>query len=98
MTDTPSKPASKPSGQAVAVALKYDLASKDVPHVVAIGKGHVAEKIIEAAKAADVPIEQNEPLARSLAQLEIDQAIPPQLYKAVAAVLGFLMKQRKLRA
>ncbi len=75
-----------------AVALKYDSAPGSAPKVVAKGKGAIAEKILQKAEAFDVPIFQNEALANSLLSLDIDEQIPPNLYKAVAEVFVWLMK------
>ena len=75
-----------------AVALKYDSTAGSAPKVVAKGKGAIAEKILQKAEAFDVPVFQNEALANSLLSLDIDEQIPPNLYKAVAEVFVWLMK------
>lgn len=80
----------KPAG--IAVALHYEHGNGAVPRVVASGHGQVAERIIAEAERTGVPVERNAALAKSLAALEIDQLIPPELYKAVAEVIGFLMR------
>ena len=49
-------------------------------------------KIIELAKAHDIPIEENEVLAGALSQVEIGDEIPEELYKAVAEVLVFVLR------
>lgn len=90
-------PDAKLKSKNVAVALKYDHAEKTVPQVVAIGRGLVASRIVETAEASGVPVQQNAVLARALAELNLEQAIPSELYKAVATVIGFLIKQRQLR-
>ncbi len=77
----------------VAVALQYELGKDAAPRVTAKGKGEVAEKIVGIAEGAGVHIEQNEPLARSLSQLELDQQIPQELYRAVAEVIGFILRK-----
>ena len=78
--------------QKIAVALQYELGMDAAPRVTAKGKGDVAEKIVELAQAAGVHIERNEPLAQSLSQIELDQQIPRELYRAVAEVIGFILK------
>ena len=78
-----------------AVALKYQEDGKSAPKVVAKGKGAIADKIMEKAKEFDVPIFQNEALADSLLNLDLDEQIPPNLYKAVAEVFVWLMKSEK---
>ena len=79
--------------QKVAVALQYELGTDAAPRVTAKGKGDVAEKIIEVAQASGVHVEHNEPLAQSLSQLELDQQIPKELYRAVAEVIGFILRR-----
>ena len=78
--------------QKIAVALQYELGTHAAPRVTAKGKGDVAERIVEIAEASGVHVEHNEPLAQSLSQLELDQQIPKELYKAVAEVIGFILR------
>lgn len=74
-----------------AVALKYDEASGRAPIVVAKGVDYVAQKIKEKARACQIEIVENRPLARSLYYtVDIDREIPPELYGAVAEVLAFV--------
>jgi flagellar biosynthesis protein len=81
---------STPTKRQVAVALHYDRGG--APRVVAKGMGPIGEKIIEVAKAHDIPIEENEVLAGALSNVEIGDEIPTELYKAVAEVLAFVLK------
>jgi flagellar biosynthesis protein len=74
----------------LAVALHYD--RKGAPRVVAKGRGTIGEKIIEVAKANNIPIEQNEVLAGALSNVELGDEIPQELYKAVAEVLIFVLR------
>ncbi len=79
-----------------AIALEYD--PDDVaPRVVATGGGHLAEKIVEEAIKADVPIHEDEKLAKSLASLDVGDAIPAELYEVVAEVLVFVDAMDKLK-
>lgn len=79
-----------------AVALEYD--PKDIaPKILAIGRGKVAERIIETAKKEDVPIHKDAKLARTLSKLEIGDMIPPELYDVVAEVLVFVDRLEKIR-
>ncbi|MET0971176.1 MAG: EscU/YscU/HrcU family type III secretion system export apparatus switch protein [Tardiphaga sp.] len=73
----------------LAVALQYD--KTGAPIVTAKGRGTVGEKIIEVAKAHDIPIEENEVLAGALSNVELGDEIPAELYKAVAEVLVFVL-------
>jgi flagellar biosynthesis protein len=74
----------------LAVALHYDRTG--APRVVAKGKGTLGEKIIEVAKANNVPIEENEVLAGALSNVELGEEIPAELYKAVAEVLVYVLR------
>jgi flagellar biosynthesis protein len=74
----------------LAVALHYD--RKGAPRVVAKGKGTIGQKIIELARANDIPIEENEVLAGALSNVELGDEIPEELYKAVAEVLIFVLR------
>jgi flagellar biosynthesis protein len=74
----------------LAVALHYD--KSGAPRVVAKGKGSIGARIIEVAKANNIPIEENEVLAGALANVEIGDEIPAELYKAVAEVLVFVLR------
>lgn len=79
-----------------AVALSYD--PKDpAPKILATGKGHVAEKILEEAKAHDVPTYKDSSLAETLSELEIGDAIPPELYNVVAEILVFVDGMDKVK-
>jgi flagellar biosynthesis protein len=77
----------------LAVALHYDRTG--APRVVAKGKGPIGAKIIEVARAHDIPIEENEVLAGALSNVELGDEIPEDLYKAVAEVLVFVLKLTK---
>lgn len=72
-----------------AVALEYEL-GEQAPKVIATGQGRIAEKIIDVAKEANVPVHKDEKLARSLSVLDIREYIPPELYSIVAEVLVFV--------
>ncbi len=74
----------------LAVALHYD--KTGAPRVIAKGRGTIGAKIIEVAKAHDIPIEENELLAGALSNVELGDEIPAELYKAVAEVLIFVLK------
>ena len=60
------------------------------PVVIARGKGVVAEAIIACAREAGVYVHESPELVRLLMQVENDQFIPPELYRAVAEVLVWL--------
>lgn len=78
-----------------AVALGFDFSIMDAPKVLAKGRNLLAEEIKVEARWAGVPIIENPPLARSLYRsVEVGQAIPVDLYAAVAAILAYLYRQR----
>jgi flagellar biosynthetic protein FlhB len=78
-----------------AVALGFDFATMEAPKVLAKGRNLLAEEIKAEARWAGVPIIENPPLARSLYRsVEVGQAIPVDLYAAVAAILAYLYRQR----
>lgn len=81
-----------------AVALKYETGMA-APVCLAKGVDALALKIREIATENEIPLVENRPLARALhAVVEIDQEIPPEHYKAVAEVIGFVMRQKKATA
>ncbi len=84
---------SENSKRQLAVALQYDRTG--APRVVAKGKGSIGDKIIEVAKANNIPIEENEVLAGALSNVELGDEIPAELYKAVAEVLIFVLRLTK---
>lgn len=80
-----------------AVALRYEKGMR-APEVVAKGQDLVAQKIKAVGREAKVTIVENPPLARALyAAVEIGQAVPPELYKAVAEVLAHVYRLRHRR-
>ncbi len=79
-----------------AIALEYD-PNDSAPRVLASGTGKVAEKIIEKAKEAKVPVHQDAKLADTLSRLEIGEMIPPELYEVVAEILVFVDAMDKIR-
>jgi flagellar biosynthetic protein FlhB len=78
-----------------AVALGFDFVTMEAPKVLAKGRNLLAEEIKAEACWAGVPIVENPPLARSLYRtVEVGQAIPADLYSAVATILAYLYRQR----
>jgi flagellar biosynthesis protein len=68
-------------------ALRYE--GTGAPKVVASGRGYIADRILEAAKEAGVPIRSDAALAEALATLELGSDVPEQLWKAVAETLAW---------
>ncbi|AWN45605.1 flagellar biosynthesis protein FlhB [Methylobacterium terrae] len=78
-----------------AVALRYE-AGMAAPVCVAKGVDALALRIREVAREHGVPIVENPPLARALhATVEIDAAVPPEHYRAVAEVIGYVLRLRR---
>jgi flagellar biosynthetic protein FlhB len=79
----------------IAVALRYDPLVSPAPIVLAMGQRKIAERIRKLALASGVPIIENKPLARTLlATGRVGEAIPADLYVAVAEVLAFVIRRR----
>ena len=79
-----------------AVALKYVPEEMDAPVCVAKGQDLIAQRIREIATENNVIIVENPPLARVLFKVvEIDQAVPPEHYKAVAEVISYVFRMQK---
>ena len=78
-----------------AVALKYDLGEMDAPVCIAKGVDFLAFAIRREAEEHEVPVVENPPLARALYDtVELDEEIPTEHFKAVAEVIGYIMRQR----
>lgn len=80
----------------VAVALEYN-PQNEAPVVIATGKGALAEKILSGAKQEDIPVYQDEKLAKTLSKLELGEMIPPELYGVIAEVLVFVDRMDKIK-
>ena len=76
-----------------AVALKYVSDKMEAPVLTAKGIDSIAMRIREVAKEHDVPIVENPPLSRALYEgVDLDQEVPPEHYKAVAEIIGYVMR------
>ena len=76
-----------------AVALKYNHEAMDAPVLVAKGADQIALRIREVAEEHDIPVVENPPIARALYDnVDLDQAIPAEHYKAVAEIIGYVMR------
>ena len=76
-----------------AVALHYD--QKGAPTVLATGEGEIARLIKERAEAAGVPLVEDPKLSYLLSKILLGDEIPPELYRAVAEVLVFVLRLEK---
>ena len=73
-----------------AVALQYG-ADDRAPVVVASGMGYLAEKIVDVAQENGVPVYEDDSLATVLAQLNLGQEIPPELYQAIVEIYVYFL-------
>ncbi|GGH15769.1 type III secretion protein [Alsobacter metallidurans] len=76
----------------VAVALEYERGKSRAPRVTAKGRGAVADRIVATAQEHGVAVEENPLLAEALSRVPLDEEIPEELYRAVAAVLTFVLR------
>jgi flagellar biosynthetic protein FlhB len=77
----------------LAVALRYDAKAMDAPVVVAKGADHLAARIREAAAEHGVPLVERKELARALFRsVDVGQALPAELYQAVAEILAYVYR------
>lgn len=79
-----------------AAAIQY-IPGEDAPSVIAKGQGIVADKILEKAEEASLPVYKDEKLADALTKVEIGDYIPPELYTVVAEIMVFVTDLDKLR-
>jgi flagellar biosynthesis protein len=75
-----------------AIALQYDAEKQQAPKITAKGKGLIAENILEKAKEHNIPVQEDHNLVELLGNLDINEAVPEELYQAVAEVFAFLYR------
>lgn len=85
----------KPGNRKAAAALRYRIGEDPAPRLTAKGMGLIAEKIIEVAGKAGVPIHEDADLLALLMTLDVNDYIPPEMYIAVADVLAFIYRINK---
>ncbi len=73
-----------------AVALQYRHQVDRAPKVVAKGQGIIAERIMEIAAEHNIPLKRDPALIEVLSKMDLDQEIPPELYRAVAEILAYV--------
>ncbi len=78
-----------------AVALSYNATEDAAPRISAKGQGAVAEKIIELARKAGVPVKEHHDLVEILSRLDLNAEIPPETYVIVAEILSWVYKLNK---
>ncbi len=70
-------------------ALSYDQGNDNAPRLVAHGKGHTAQRILELAAQHDLPIRKDPTLVSILGALDVGAEVPPDLYGVIAEVLAW---------
>jgi flagellar biosynthesis protein len=75
-----------------AAALQYDPVKPQPPRLIAVGRGVVAEEIVRVAKEHGIPLHEDPGLVEALAQLEVSEFIPRELYAVVAEVLAYVFR------
>ncbi len=81
----------KPTSLQQAIALTYEL-GETAPKVVAKGRGFIAQRIIEEAKAHNIFVHESKELVALLMRVNLDEQIPPALYTAIAEILAWLYR------
>jgi flagellar biosynthesis protein len=89
----------QPSGtRRRAAALQYDPARDHAPRLVAQGDGHIADRILEIARAHGIPVHEDRSLVDLLARLDVGTEIPPELYRVVAEVIAFVYRLQQIQS
>lgn len=70
-------------------ALSYDAGTDHAPKLVAHGKGHTAQRILELAEQHDLPVRKDPTLVAILGALDVGAEVPPDLYGVIAEVLAW---------
>lgn len=84
-------------GKITASALGYDPEKDMAPKVIASGKGDVARRIIEKAKECGIPIKEDPVLALALESIDVNETIPPELYRVIAEVFAYVYRIQEKR-
>jgi len=71
------------------VALKYNQNTDQAPRIIASGRGSIAEQIIKKAREENIPIREDKDVVQVLAELNIGDEIPKELYTVIAEILSF---------
>lgn len=96
MSDVPKADVVITNPTHIACALQYDPKTMAAPKLIAKGAGAIAEKIKEIARQNNIPVMENKPLARTIFKtLKIGQAVPRELFTAVAQVLSYVYKLKR---
>ena len=88
---TPLNISKKPKSP-TAVALQDRTLEKQLPKILAAGRGNLAEKILQLAFENDIKVREDSDLAEMLAKIEIDSPIPTEAFAAVAEILSYIYR------
>jgi flagellar biosynthesis protein len=80
------------------VALKYDQNTDQAPRIIASGRGSIAEQIIKKAREENIPIREDKDVVQVLAELNIGDQIPEELYTVIAEILSFFYDLEDLKS
>ena len=84
----------KPLSKQKAVALKYPKGA-EAPLVIANGKGLLAKRILEEARANDIKIEENTPLVEFLSEVQVGSLVPPETWEILAQIFSVILKEEE---
>ena len=80
------------------VALKYNQNTDQAPRIIASGSGSIAEQIIKKARQENIPIKEDKDVVQVLAELNIGDEIPEELYTVIAEILSFFYDLEDLQS
>jgi flagellar biosynthesis protein len=83
---------STPDRRPIAVALEYEPNAAEAPRVVASGRGPIAERIVELARAHGIAVRENADLAEMLDAVSVGERIPLAAFAVVAEILYYVLK------
>ena len=86
-----------PTQSKQAVALRYQPGEDSAPKVTAKVRGCLAEQILDLARKHNVPVREDKDLLQILSRLDLNQEIPPDVYRAVAEILAFIYRLSRRR-
>ena len=81
-----------PAVRHVAVALDYEPGARRAPRIVASGRGAIAERILELARAHGITVREDADLAEMLSAMSVGDQIPVAAFAVVAEILFYILK------
>ena len=81
----------------IAIAIRDACEDSDIPEVVAVGRGKIAENILQLAFANNIKVRQDKALVNILASVELDSPIPTEAFMAVAEILSYVYRANNER-